>query len=127
MSKMSIRQVGTIRQIATILIATICLTFCSKTHARAFYLNKAEPAPFAGYLLDGASEIKARTAIQQNDTYKEIVENQYGMINNLHQQNLNLDSKILILSNNQESTLTGVLYFVGGMLVGGLVVHKIKN
>lgn len=116
-----------IKQIACIVTATLCLTFCNKSYSRALYLNQSEPAPFAGYLLDGNSELKARTAIQQNDQYKEIVENQYGMINNLHQQNVNLESKIVILSNNQESNLTKILYFIGGVLIGGYAVHEIRK
>lgn len=116
-----------IKQTVCILTATVMLAFCQPTHASAVYLQKSEVAPFSGYLLDGNSELKARTAIQQNDTFKELVEDQYAMINNLHQQNNVLNDKIVILSNNQEDNLTRILYFIGGVLVGGLAVHQIQK
>lgn len=117
----------TFKQTVCILTATVMLAFCQPGRASAVYLMKNESAPFSGYLLDSNSELKARTAIKQNNTFKQLVEDQSGMINNLHQQNNVLNDKIVILSNNQENTLTKVLYFIGGVLVGGFVVNEIKK
>lgn len=105
----------------------VVLAFSLNVRAESQWLKKGEPAPFAGMLLDKNLELRARTALEQNSTYRELAEDQYDMINNLHQQNRVLDEKIVILSNNQEDNMTRLLYFIGGILVGGLAVHEIRK
>lgn len=116
----------TMKHLVMAIVVAVSFSFCD-ANARGTYLQKGEMAPYAGMLLDGTSELKVRTAIQQNDTYKEIIEDQYAMINNLHQDLKLKEAKIVILENNQENFTTKLLYFIGGALVGGMVVHKLQN
>ncbi len=93
----------------------------------AKYLKKGDMAPFAGMLLTPDLELKARTAVVQNDEYKDLVADQYEMINVLHQSNNNKSEQIAILQNKADDTFTKILYFVGGVVVGGMAVQAVNG
>lgn len=114
--------------VTVILIFILTFILANTSFAgQAKLLKQGEVAPFAGMLLEPKLELKARTAIIQNEQYQDLVENQYEMINTLHQSNVNKEKQIAILQNKADSTMIKVLYFIGGVIVGGAAVQAING
>lgn len=115
----------------TIILIFVLTFFLSNVSfgQNAKYLNQGQVAPFSGMLLDNRLELKARTAIVENEKYREILENQYEMINTLHQSNMNKQEQIATLYQkiDSDNTFERVLYFFGGVLVGGIVANQVTT
>lgn len=112
----------------TVIIVAVLLFMFSRMSmaAEPVLLKEGQKAPYAGILLDDRLELKARTAILENEQYKEIVADQYEMINTVHQRSALKDEQIMVLKNqlnlNEGITLEKILWFVGGAMIGGVVV-----
>lgn len=113
----------------TVIIVAVLLFMFSRMSmaAEPVLLKEGQKAPYAGILLDDRLELKARTAILENEKYKDIVADQYEMINTIHQRNVLKDEQITILKKqiqNQDGiTIEKILWFIGGALVGGVAVQ----
>lgn len=113
------------KTILSILVATL---ISLPIHAeRVTYLEEGAKTPYAGMLLDRNAVDKVNIVYRENDFMKKDIEHQNDMLLNVHKQNVEYEKQINILKKQEdnENLITKVLYFVGGALVGGLVVKTV--
>jgi hypothetical protein len=109
------------------IIIIFLLLFCRLSFPNEVaVLKKGQPAPYAGVLLDREAEDKVNVAFGSYTAQKAAMERQLDMMINLHKQTAVLEEQngALKYELSSSTTWTKVLYFIGGALVGGIVVNK---
>lgn len=105
------------------LIAVLIMLNVSLADAKAVWVTKATPAPYAGYLLDQATTVYVNTKIAENEAMSAALDSQVDMMVNIQHQKLELESQVSILKeqNASKNFWQKTLYFIGGVLIGGAI------
>jgi hypothetical protein len=115
----------------TIIVFTLAffLFNCQQTLAyNAVTLGKGDKAPYKGYLLDPEAEKAGRVAILENEKYKVIVSEQNELLKINARQLANREELIKTLNSKvEDNKLMNSLYFIGGAILGGLVINELKQ
>lgn len=112
------------------IIIIFILLFCNMVFpAEVTVLKKGQPAPHAGVLLDRAAEDQVNIAFGSYNAQKAAMERQLDMMINLNKQVSVLEEQngALKYELSSDTTWTKVLYFIGGALVGGVVVKEVSG
>lgn len=108
------------------IFTTAFLLYSGKVHAKATILDKDAPAPYHGILLEPADFLKARIYKSQAESFKAQLD-EYAVLTKINNNRLtNRDETIGLLNNQLENgKIFNIYYFIGGVVLGGLVGHSI--
>jgi hypothetical protein len=100
----------------------------SNAMAEASELKKGQVAPYSGVLLEPKDFLKARIAVREAEQYKEQFMESKELMRIQDNRIANRD-KIIVELNNQltDSDFYKKLYFLGGVVLGGLAVDYVKD
>ena len=120
---------GTLRLsvIACFFFAMLCFK-PTRAMAKASELKQGQVAPYSGVLLEQQDFLKARIAVKEADKYKEqFMESKELM--RIQDNRISNRDKIIEELNSQLETqeFYKKLYFVGGLVLGGLAVNGIQK
>lgn len=110
--------------VALLLAASL---FVSTASGEIVYLEKGVKTPFAGFLLDKEAQVYVNTKMAENEARDAAIISQNDLLINVQKQKINLEIQTELLQEQLDSknTWTKVLYFIGGVVAGGLVTKAI--